>query len=273
MLWTLLIVLVLVAALLSYAHWNTFRPVVREVEINVDKEGGRHDLRIVQLSDLHMERLSIKPKRLASLIAEANPDLIVMTGDYLDKYENMDKFMHYLDEILAIGAPHGVWMVWGNHDHYLGDRIEELEEKVRAKGVRMLVNESDSIQIGDTRVNIIGIDDFCLGKSDIHRAFRDVQDGIFNLVLSHDPNIALHFEEHHKVDLLLSGHLHGGQFKIPGAFKLFPMGELPKANVISGLHEVNGKAVYISDGLGQAGLNVRLGTRPELTVHTLRNLA
>lgn len=270
MFWTLMIVVVLVAALLGYSYSNTFRPVIREVEMTLPQGGGHGDLRIVQLSDLHMERLSIKPCRLAGLIQDASPDLIVMTGDYLDKYENMDKFMKYLDEILSVGAKHGVWMVWGNHDHYLGDRIEELEEKIRAKGVNVLVNEAGSILHGDQRLNIIGIDDFCLGKSDIHRSFRGVEEGMFNLVLSHDPNIALHFEEHHKVDLLLSGHLHGGQFKIPGAFKLFPMGELPKANVISGLHTVNGKSVYISDGLGQAGLNVRLGTRPELTIHTLR---
>jgi predicted MPP superfamily phosphohydrolase len=264
----MLMILVSVAALLLYAHWNTFRLVVREVETTLKKDGGFDQLCIVQLSDLHMERQSISPARLAKVIEDAAPDMIVMTGDYLDNDKNLNKFMTYLDAIVSTNPKYGIWLVWGNHDHYLGDRIEELAELIKAKGVKVLENEWESILFGDKRLNIIGIDDYCLGKSDIPRSFRGIEEGI-NLVLSHDPNIVLEMEEH-PFDLLLSGHLHGGQFKIPGAFKLFPMGELPKANVISGFHNVNGKNIYISDGMGQAGLNVRLGTRPEITVHTLR---
>ncbi|ASS74422.1 hypothetical protein CIG75_05085 [Tumebacillus algifaecis] len=271
MFYLLMIVAVAVVLVLSYAHWNTFRPVIRKVEMTLEKDGGFAELRIVQLSDLHMERQSISPARLVDAITDAKPDLIVMTGDYLDNYKNLDKFMLYLDAIVATEPKHGIWLVWGNHDHYLGDRIEHLGELIRAKGVKVLENESESILFGEKRLNIIGIDDFCLGKSDIPRSFRGVEDGI-NLVLSHDPNIVLEMEEH-AFDLMLSGHLHGGQFKIPGAFKLFPMGELPKSNVISGSHHVFGKNIYISDGMGQAGLNVRLGTRPEITVHTLRTTA
>ena len=267
-----LLIVACIALFLLYAHWNTFRLVVREVEITVDKEGGFQELRIDQLSDLHMERLSNSPERIANQIADARADIVVMTGDYLDRYENKDKFMRYLDAIQAVEPKYGIWMVWGNHDHYLGDRIEDLGELIRSKGVNLLVNEWDAIEIEGKRLNIIGTDDYCLGKSDISASFKDLPDGI-NLVLSHDPNIVLDMEEHYEVDLLLSGHLHGGQFKIPGAFKLFPMGELPKSNVITGLHDINGKTQYISDGMCQSGLNVRLGTRPEITIHTLRTAA
>lgn len=265
----LLAIVAVIALTLLYGYSNTFKAVVREVEITVDKDGGFDELRIVQLSDLHMERLSIKPERLARIVEEANADMVVMTGDYLDNYDNIDKFLNYLDALKAVEPAHGIWLVWGNHDHYLGERLEELADKIRAKGVNVLANEWDTIPFGDKRLNIIGIDDFCLGKSDIARSFQGVEDGV-NLVLSHDPNIVLHLEESHDVDYLLSGHLHGNQVKIPGAFKLFPMGELPKVNVIAGMHKVNGKTLYISEGMGQAGLNIRLGTRPEITVHTLR---
>jgi len=268
----MLIVLTIVAVLamiLLYGYSNTFKAVVREVEITVDKDGGFAELRIVQLSDLHMERLSIKPDRLVRIVEEANADMIVMTGDYLDKYNNIEKFLGYLESLKAVEPEHGIWLVWGNHDHYLGERLEELAEKIREMGVNVLANAWDSIMFGEKRLNIIGIDDFCLGKSDIARSFHGVEDGV-NLVLSHDPNIVLHLEDAHDVDYLLSGHLHGNQVKIPGAFKLFPMGELPKVNVIAGMHKVNGKTLYISEGMGQAGLNIRLGTRPEITVHTLR---
>ncbi|MGZ4106855.1 MAG: metallophosphoesterase [Tumebacillaceae bacterium] len=271
--WTTLVIVAVIAAVLLYAYGNTFRLSVREVEMTLDKNGGFEELRIVQLSDLHMERQSIKPDRLVRAITKANADMIVMTGDYMDKYDNLDKFMSYLDALKAVEPKHGIWMVWGNHDHYLGERLEELAEQVRAKGVNLLENQWDSIEFAGKRLNIIGIDDFCLGKSDIPRSFKGVQDGV-NLVLSHDPNIVLHLEDKHEVDYLLSGHLHGGQFKFPGAFKLFHMGDLPTTHkAISGLHTINGKTVYISDGMGQAGLNVRLGTRPEITIHTLRTSA
>src|SRR3569833_1481470 len=120
--------------------------------------------------------------------------------------------MRYLDAIQAVEPKYGIWMVWGNHAHYLGDRIEDLGELIRSKGVNLLVNEWDAIEIEGKRLNIIGTDDYCLGKSDISASFKDLPDGI-NLVLSHDPNIVLDMEEHYEVDLLLSGHLHGGQFK------------------------------------------------------------
>ncbi|HEU4963342.1 MAG TPA: metallophosphoesterase [Bacilli bacterium] len=271
MLW-LIVFATLLVLLYLFSYANTFRPVIREVEMTVAKDGGFDELRIVQLSDLHMERQSIAPRRLAHLIADTRPDLIVLTGDYMDRYDSLDKFMTYLDAINQVPTAHGVWLVWGNHDHYLGHRIEDLQELIEAKGIRVLVNESDTISFGEKRLNIIGIDDYCLGKSNIDRSFEGVTDGV-NLVLSHDPNIVLAFEAHHDVDYMLSGHFHGGQFKIPGGFKLFPMGELPKVNVISGLHTVNGKKLYISEGMGQVALNVRFGTRPEITVHTLRSAA
>src|SRR3569833_2127204 len=94
-----LLIVACIALFLLYAHWNTFRLVVREVEITVDKEGGFQELRVVRLSDLHMERLSISPERIANQIADARADIVVMTGDYLDRYENKDKFMRYLDAI------------------------------------------------------------------------------------------------------------------------------------------------------------------------------
>lgn len=269
MLWMILTALVL---LFLYMYWNTYRPVIREVEMNLGKDGGFDELRVVQLSDLHMEKQSISPQRLARLLTDAEPDLIVMTGDYLEHYESIDKFMHYLDAINTVETKHGVWLVWGNHDHYLGHHIEELAEMIKQQGVHVLQNEWKSIQFGDKRLNIIGIDDYCLGKSDMERSFEGLEDGV-NLVLAHDPNIVLEMNDDHPVDYMLSGHFHGAQIKIPGAFKLVPMGELPKVNVISGLHEVNGKKLYISEGMGQVVMNIRLGTRPEITIHKLRATA
>jgi uncharacterized protein len=266
-----LTIVALIALLLLYSYRNTFCPILREVEIHIrEKEGRIDDLRVLHLSDLHMERISITPIRLKSLILPTRPDLIVLTGDYLDRYHNIEKLVTYLHEICSVNPRYGVYCVFGNHDHYLGERIGELQNAIESTGCKVLRNESTTIDMDGTPLNLIGIDDFCLGKSDIPRSFANVPERGINLVLAHDPNTVLALEEHHDVDYMLSGHLHGGQFNIPFAFQMFPMGELPKYKIIKGLHKVNGRMIYISEGLGQSGLNVRLNSRPEITVHRLR---
>ncbi|MFC4769265.1 metallophosphoesterase [Effusibacillus consociatus] len=258
--------------LLAYSYWNTFRPVLRDVEMTIPNKNGLDDLKIVQLSDLHMERQSISPQRMHSLVAAANPDLIVMTGDYLDRYHNIDKCLEYLKEIKRVNPKYGIYMVFGNHDHYLGDQIDEFAEAIEALGCHILRNESRTIDINGTPLTIIGIDDFCLGKSDIAKSYANVPEEGIHLVLAHDPNTVLAMKEDHKADYILSGHFHGGQFNlIPYLHRIMGgFGELPKQDILKGIHVVNGKTLYISEGLGQSGLNVRLRSRPEITVHTLR---
>lgn len=270
MLYAALTFLALVTLFL-YSYRNTFNPILREVHIHINRKDHKIDeLRVLQLSDLHMERLSITPARLQQMIQPIRPDLIVLTGDYLDRYHNINKLVTYLQAIQEIKPRFGVYCVFGNHDHYLGERIEDLQKAIESTGCKVLRNESTSLNINGTLVNVIGIDDYCLGKSDIPRSFAGVPEKGINLVLAHDPNTVLALEDRYTVDYMLSGHLHGGQFNIPFAFRLFPMGELPKYHIIKGLHQINGRKIYISEGLGQSGLNVRLNSRPEITVHRLR---
>jgi predicted MPP superfamily phosphohydrolase len=262
--------LILLSATLLYAYWNTFRPVLREVKLNIAGKEGLHDLTIVQLSDLHMERQSISPKRLCDMTASANPDLIVLTGDYLDRHHNIDRFLEYLKLITPLNPQYGIYLVFGNHDHYLGEQIDEFQKLIEAAGCRVLRNESASIQVQNTTLHIIGIDDYCLGKSDIPRSYDNVPADGIHLVLAHDPNTVLALDKRHPADYILSGHFHGGQFNlIPYLHRVMGFGELPKQDILKGMHQVNGKTLYISEGLGQSGLNVRLGSRPEITVHRL----
>lgn len=266
--------LILLAGLLlmfGKAYWNTFRPVVREIDMNVDGKDGFNELKIVQLSDLHMERLSISPERMRKLVAAAEPDLIAMTGDYLDRYENVDKFINYLNEIKKVNPKYGIYLVFGNHDHYLGDKIKQFAKAIDAAGCHILQNESVVIDIDGTPLTIIGMDDDCLGKCDVQKSYANVTDEGIHLVLAHDPNTVLKMEDKHQADYILSGHFHGGQFNlIPRFHRIVGFGDLMKKyDIIKGLHTFNGKKLYISEGLGQSGLNVRLRSRPEITVHRM----
>lgn len=115
------------------------------------------------------------------------------------------------------------------------------------------------------RVNIIGIDDFSTKRSDLAKSYTGITEG-YNLVLTHDPNIVLHMKEYH-YDYLLSGHFHGGQIHWPKPYHLVKMGKLVRLNKVKGLHQYQGKRFYISEGLGQTGVNIRVGSRPEVTLH------
>ncbi|MCY8268420.1 metallophosphoesterase, partial [Bacillus haynesii] len=117
---------------------------------------------------------------------------------------------------------------------------------------------------GET-LNIIGIDDYSTKRSDIAGSYKGLKEG-YNLVLTHDPNVVLDMKEFH-FDYLLSGHFHGGQIHWPKPYHLVKMGKLVRMNMIKGLHYHHDKPFYISEGLGQTGANIRIGSRPEMTFH------
>jgi len=261
---------VMIVSLCVRMYWNTFRLIIRDVQVEFISDAELPNLRILQLSDLHMERLSISSHRLIALVKPTEPNLIVLTGDYLDQWNNVDKCLVYLEALVALQPRYGVVLVFGNHDHYLGEAIDLFQQKIEAIGCKVLRNQSLCMDIEGFPVNIIGVDDYYVGKSDLKRSFEGIGHG-FNLMLSHDPDLVLHLNDSHSVDYILSGHLHGGQFNVPFAFRLFPMGELPKQKIVKGLHMINGRPVYINAGLGQSGVNARLRSRPEITIHHLRH--
>lgn len=260
------------AGFLWNSHRATHRPLLRVVRHEVGSGLPSRTLRVLQLSDLHMERLSVGVEQLFELIGDTVPDLVALTGDYLDKWESLNRLRIYLRRVRDLKAPLGQYAVLGNHDHHLGSRVRDLVALLEQEGVVVLGNDSRRIDVFGQRVNVVGVDDYCTHRTDFERAYREVDRAFPTLLLSHDPNAVLAMGAGHRADYVFSGHLHGGQFNVPGAFRLFPMGELPKRKIVKGLHRVNGRWVYISEGLGQSGLNIRFRSRPEVTLHELGGL-
>jgi predicted MPP superfamily phosphohydrolase len=145
--------------------------------------------------------------------------------------------------------------------------LQTLIETLEEYNCKVLQNESDMIMVQGKPVNIIGIDDFSTKRSNIEASYKGIKPGT-NLVLTHDPNIVLHMEKYH-FDYLLAGHFHGGQICYPKAYHLVKMGKLARMNIIKGFHLQDGKPFYISEGLGQTSVNIRVGSRPEITFHEL----
>lgn len=258
------------AMLLFYAKKNTHRVVFNKISlpIRVEKTHSPTQLRVLHLSDLHMEKISVTPAQLHEQLKNEQIDIIALTGDYLDQGRSIPKFIGYLEMLQQLPTRHGMYAVFGNHDYLLPhSHFRVLKEILSSTGCKVMHNEHVALDLGSSQLNIIGIDDFSTRRSKPDLAFHNVQDGI-NLVLTHDPNLVLHLGEY-DYDYLLSGHFHGGQIHWPRPYHLAKMGKLPRMNVIRGLHFLEEKAFYISEGLGQTALNIRLRSRPEITLHTL----
>ncbi|MEW5322345.1 metallophosphoesterase [Geobacillus thermoleovorans] len=263
-----LAILLLLALAIRKAHRNTYEAVLHKVQVGCSEDGDGA-IRILQLSDLHLEKLSISPNDLYEKLKEELIDLIALTGDFLDREESIAKLGPYLTALKQLNPTYGMYAVFGNHDYVLqGEPFARLKATLEAHGCVVLQNETKTITINGQTVNIIGIDDFYTGRSDIEKAYAGVRDGI-NLVLTHDPDIVPHMKDYH-FDYLLSGHFHGGQIHWPKPYHLAKMSKtLTERNMIKGYHEWDGKPFYINEGLGQTGVNIRIGSKPEVTLHLL----
>ncbi|PLT35647.1 metallophosphoesterase [Bacillus sp. V5-8f] len=263
------VLLLLLLYLINRAYKNTKDIVLNKIKINsADDQGNGPVLNILQLSDLHLENISISPAELYEKLKNEKIDFIALTGDFLDRKRTIPKLIPYLKVLNELNAEHGMYAVLGNHDYVLrGENLTKLKTVLEQNGVTVLQNENTVIDVHGQPVNIIGIDDFSTGRSNLAASYKDMQSGT-NLVLTHDPNIVLHMDQFH-FDYLLAGHFHGGQICYPKAYHLVKMGKLVRMNMIKGLHMQNGKPFYINEGLGQTGVNIRIGSRPEITLHQL----
>lgn len=261
------------AGLYWYAHRATYRPTVKQLTIPVrcrpEEVDDSRRLNILHLSDLHMEKISITPEKLRQQIQHRPVDLIALTGDYLDKPESLDKLRPYLVVLKNVKPTLGIYAVLGNHDYVLeGENFSNLLRLFEEMDIVLLRNENRRIACGEHVLSIVGIDDAYSGHDDVGKAFRGVQADDIRLVLSHDPHIIFKMEQFPH-DYLLSGHFHGGQIHWPRAYHLKRMGPLPQLNIIRGLHYYRERPFYISEGLGQTAVNLRLRSRPEITFHQL----
>lgn len=216
--------------------------------------------RILQISDLHVDRLRISSERLKESIEALKPDYIFLTGDFTYRARFLPRVNHYLKVITDSGIP--VYAVLGNHDYQL-PRLNRLLELFKANGIPVLRNESLSLPEFD----LVGIDDYGTGHSKVEKAFKGISNKRPVIVITHDPNVLFRIQR--PFDYLMAGHLHGKQLNVPFFFKIKPKGPLPAIGIYKGLHTSDNGIFYISKGIGQAGVNARFMVRSEITLHDL----
>nr|WP_263326393.1 metallophosphoesterase [Neobacillus sp. Marseille-Q6967] len=253
------------------AYKNTKNVTLNKINLSNEIAGHqpRTHLNILHISDMHLENISVSPELLYKKLAGEPIDLIALTGDYLDKKRSIPRLQPYLNVLNSLNPKYGIYAVFGNHDYRLNDKdFESLRNLLEENGCKTLQNENETIMVKGIPVHIIGIDDHHTKRSNIRSSYSGLKEG-YNLVLTHDPNIVLHMKNW-SFDYLLSGHFHGGQIYWPKPYHLAKLGRtMMKMNMIKGLHYYDDKPFYISEGLGQTSINIRVGSRPELTIHQL----
>lgn len=219
------------------------------------------DKKILQISDLHVERNRIHPDKIRELLQSEKPDYVFITGDFTAREKYIPRIKPYLEIFQEYGIE--VFAVFGNHDYRIYELSLQLRPWLNKHGVKVLVNES--IEFND--FTLIGLDFYREDPHGVSKAFAGVTSMKPKVVLCHDPNDLTEVSE--PFDFMLSGHLHGKQFNVPFFFKFVSKGHLASRGIYKGLHMVGGSYLYISKGIGQAHWNMRFGVRSEVSILTL----
>jgi hypothetical protein len=221
-------------------------------------------LRVAQLSDVHHSQFTGR-EQIERAVETANslePDIIALTGDYVSHER---RFAAPCAEMLGrLRARYGVFAVLGNHDHWTDAPL--VTDLFRAEGITVLINEGFRFTAQGGSFWLAGVDDKMVGLEDLPRALAGSQPDEMKLVLAHNP-VILRRAARAGVDLVLSGHTHGGQ--VTWRSEKSPSGR-PRRRILRGLARRGDTQIYVSRGLGTVVLPVRYGSPPEVTLLELR---
>ena len=258
-------------------HLETTHYTYEAEQLGADLEGYR----IVQISDLHNAKFGKDNQKLVDRIRECEPDMIVLTGDLVDSnHTNVDRAVQFVDEIVKI-CP--VYYVTGNHEYWLeASEYDELMSGLTGAGAVILDDQVVEISRGDAKIRLVGLDDRSLSDGTLGMLLKD-QAGQkeetadnensgkkeFTVVLAHEPQYLARYASA-GVDLVLSGHAHGGQFRLPfvGGIVAPDQGFLPEYT--AGEYYMNGTEMIVSRGLGNSVIPVRLFNYPEIVCVELK---
>ncbi|MDX6695953.1 MAG: uncharacterized protein QOF02_3556 [Blastocatellia bacterium] len=221
-------------------------------------------LRIVQLSDIHHSPFT-GSEQIKHAVETANslaPDIIALTGDYVSHERS---YAAPCAEMLGrLRARYGVYAVLGNHDHWTDAPL--ITDLFRAEGIRVLVNEGMRFEQRGAAFWLAGVDDTMVGLEDLPLALAGARTDELKLLLAHNP-IILRRAARAGVDLVLSGHTHGGQ--VTWRSERSASGR-PRRRLLRGLGSRADTQIYVTRGLGTSVLPIRYGCPPEVSLLELR---
>lgn len=228
--------------------------------------------KIVQISDLHDAQIGENNEKLIAMTAETEPDCIVLTGDFVDSSRFHPERSLSVAESLVKIAP--VYYVSGNHEAILPDEdYQALTDGLRGLGVCVLEDESAELTRDGQRIRLIGLTDIGFHPGTLEEkkdALRTALSALlpedeFSVTLAHRPELMDVYTEC-GAPLVLSGHAHGGQIRLPGIGGLIAPGQGLFPKYTEGKYEENGTTLVVSRGIGNSVLPLRVNDRPQIVV-------
>ncbi len=229
--------------------------------------------RVVQISDLHNASFGKDNERLLQKIQELEPDIVVLTGDLVDSnHTDIEVALAFAEKV---AANYPTYYVTGNHETWLEESdMQALLQGLKTVGVVCLSDEYVEIERGSSSITLIGLNDESLGGMKLKVAEKTTGETIlltgnedtsgFQILLAHEPQYIENYSKY-QVDLVFSGHAHGGQVRIPFIDRgLVAPGQGLFPKYTEGVHEVNGTTLIVSRGLGNSIAPVRVFNRPEI---------
>lgn len=221
-------------------------------------------LRVVQLSDIHHSPFTGREQveRAIELANSLEPDIVALTGDYVSHER---EYAAPCAEMMGrLRARCGVYAVLGNHDHWTDAQL--VTDLFRAEGIRVLINEGLHFEQGGAAFWLAGVDDTMVGQEDLSLALAGSRSDEMKLLLAHNP-VILRRAARAGVDLVLSGHTHGGQVTLRSERSASGR---PRRRLLKGLGRQGNTQIYVSRGLGTVVLPIRYGCPPEVSLLELK---
>ncbi len=267
---TVIIVLAVavIVALIVWIIWSNRAVELTKISINAEIKG----LKIAHISDFHNAKFKNNNEKLLTLISNANPDIIAITGDLIDsRHTNLQNSIDLVSNLVKI-AP--CYYVPGNHESRMPNEYSDLKTALENLGVTILDDEKITLEKDGKIFTLIGIRDpmFELSKDSMEKAKSVIakklapltqNDNTYKILLSHRPEAFDEYVENN-INLALTGHAHGGQAQLPfiGGLIAPNQGFFPKYS--EGLHQKENTSMVISRGLGNSLCPIRFNNRPEV---------
>ena len=265
------VILILIAALIAWAAIDS-----RNIDVTRFTVSGAPEafsgFKIVQISDLHNAEFGADNQKLIDILKSEAPDAIVITGDLIDaRRTNTEIAESFARRCMEIAD---CYYVPGNHEARLGGTYDAFESALIADGVNVLRNGSVRIRKEMDAIRIIGVDDPAFAKAsdaitNLDAALEALSSDDFTILLAHRPEL---IDEYSKwgIDLVLSGHAHGGQIRLPGIGGLYAPGQGFFPRYASGNYTVGDTEMIVSRGIGNSAFPLRVNDRPEVVIVTLK---
>lgn len=227
-------------------------------------------LKVVQISDLHDSEFGKNQERLIEQVREQKPDIIVLTGDLIDRHNY--ELAQSLAAVKAFVKLAPTYFVDGNHEISV-NKVDEIHQSLEKLGVKVLVNEAVDFKWNNNLISIVGISDPLTGDSTddmLAKALHQVPKGRFTLLLAHRSEYAKNYAKY-GIDLVYTGHAHGGQIRVPGIGGLIDHQGHLFPDYLEGVIKTGDMQQVISRGLGNSLFPARVFNRPEIVVTELYN--